>query len=72
LSLTSANFGKQSLRPITAASTELRALDIEQSALGRNILKLERALGMSKFERSRASVTPTLTCGPTGPETSRA
>lgn len=37
-----------------------RALDIEQSTLSRNILKLERAIGMPIFERSRAGVTMTL------------
>jgi DNA-binding transcriptional LysR family regulator len=37
-----------------------RALDIEQSTLSRNILKLERSIGMSIFERSRAGVTLTL------------
>jgi DNA-binding transcriptional LysR family regulator len=37
-----------------------RALDIEQSTFSRNILKLERAIGMSIFERSRAGVTMTL------------
>ena len=36
------------------------ALDIEQSTLSRNILKLERAIGMAIFERSRAGVTMTL------------
>ena len=37
-----------------------RALDIEQSTLSRNILKLERAIGMPIFERSRSGVTTTL------------
>lgn len=37
-----------------------RALDIEQSTFGRSILKLERAIGMPIFERSRAGVTMTL------------
>lgn len=37
-----------------------RALDIEQSTLSRNILKLERSIGMPIFERSRAGVTVTL------------
>lgn len=37
-----------------------RALDIEQSTLSRNISKLERAIGMPIFERSRAGVTMTL------------
>ncbi|ODP39580.1 LysR family transcriptional regulator [Sphingomonas turrisvirgatae] len=37
-----------------------RALNIEQSTLSRNILKLERAIGMPIFERSRAGVTSTL------------
>lgn len=37
-----------------------RALDIEQSTLSRNILKLERAIGMPIFERSRAGVRLTL------------
>jgi len=37
-----------------------RALDIEQSTLSRAILKLERAIGMPIFERSRAGVTMTL------------
>ncbi|PAL25309.1 MULTISPECIES: LysR family transcriptional regulator [Alphaproteobacteria] len=37
-----------------------RALDIEQSTLSRNILKLERSIGMPIFERSRAGVSATL------------
>jgi len=37
-----------------------RALDIEQSTLSWNILKLERAVGMAIFERSRSGVTMTL------------
>ena len=37
-----------------------RALGVEQSTLSRNILKLERAVGMPIFERSRAGVTVTL------------
>lgn len=37
-----------------------RALDIEQSTLSRNIVKLERSIGMPIFERSRAGVTMTL------------
>lgn len=37
-----------------------RALDIEQSTLSRNILKLERAIGTPIFERSRAGVTMTV------------
>jgi len=37
-----------------------RALDIEQSTLSRNILKLERVVGTPIFERSRAGVTTTL------------
>lgn len=37
-----------------------RAMDVEQSTVSRNILKLERALGMSIFDRSRAGVTMTL------------
>lgn len=37
-----------------------RALEVEQSTLSRNILKLERTLGMPIFERSRAGVTTTL------------
>lgn len=40
-----------------------RALDTEQSTLSRNILKLERAIGMPIFERSRAGVTLTLAGG---------
>lgn len=36
-----------------------RALNIEQSTLSRNILKLESAVGMPIFERSRAGVTMT-------------
>ena len=36
-----------------------RALDIEQSTLSRNILKLERSIGMAIFERSRSGVTMT-------------
>ncbi|WP_167713185.1 helix-turn-helix domain-containing protein, partial [Sphingomonas trueperi] len=37
-----------------------RALDIEQSTLSRSISKLERSIGMSIFERSRAGVKTTL------------
>lgn len=37
-----------------------RALDVEQSTLSRAILKLERSIGMSIFERSRAGVKTTL------------
>jgi len=37
-----------------------RILDVEQSTLSRSILKLERAVGMPIFERSRAGVTMTL------------
>ncbi|MEJ7935714.1 LysR family transcriptional regulator [Sphingobium sp. AN558] len=37
-----------------------RVLDVEQSTLSRHILKLERAIGMPIFERSRAGVTTTL------------
>lgn len=37
-----------------------RALDVDQSTLSRNILKLERAVGTPIFERSRAGVTMTL------------
>lgn len=37
-----------------------RALEVEQSTLSRNISKLERSIGMSIFERSRAGVTMTL------------
>lgn len=37
-----------------------RRLDVEQSSLSRAILKLERAVGMPIFERSRAGVTTTL------------
>ena len=37
-----------------------RALEIEQSTLSRNILKLERAIGMAIFERSRSGVSVTL------------
>lgn len=37
-----------------------RALDVEQSTLSRNVLKLERSIGMPIFERSRAGVTLTL------------
>lgn len=37
-----------------------RALDVEQSTLSRNILKLERAIGGKIFERSRAGVTMTI------------
>lgn len=36
-----------------------RALDVDQSTLSRSILKLERAIGMPIFERSRAGVTMT-------------
>lgn len=34
-------------------------MDVEQSTLSRNILKLERSIGMPIFERSRAGVTTT-------------
>lgn len=37
-----------------------RTLEIDQSTLSRNILKLERTIGMPIFERSRAGVTMTL------------
>lgn len=37
-----------------------RALDVEQSTLSRNILKLERTIGVKIFERSRAGVTMTI------------
>ena len=37
-----------------------RALDVEQSTLSRNILKLEHVIGASVFERSRAGVSLTL------------
>lgn len=37
-----------------------RALGVEQSTLSRAILKLERAIGMPIFERSRAGVTMTV------------
>lgn len=37
-----------------------RTLDIEQSTLSRNIIRLERTLGMPIFERSRAGVTTTV------------
>lgn len=37
-----------------------RALDIEQSTLSRNILKLERVIGARLFNRSRAGVTTTI------------
>lgn len=37
-----------------------RALDIGQSTLSRNVLKLERAIGMAIFERSRTGVRMTL------------
>lgn len=37
-----------------------RSLDIEQSTLSRNIIKLERVIGTPIFERSRAGVTMTL------------
>ena len=40
-----------------------RALEIEQSTLSRAILKLERSIGMTIFERSRAGVTMTLAGG---------
>lgn len=36
------------------------ALSIEQSTLSRSVLKLERSIGMSIFERSRSGVTTTL------------
>jgi len=37
-----------------------RALDVEQSTLSRNILKLESAIGGKIFNRSRAGVTTTI------------
>ncbi|MBA3677955.1 MAG: LysR family transcriptional regulator [Sphingosinicella sp.] len=37
-----------------------RFLDVEQSTLSRNILKLERAIGMPIFNRSRAGVSMTM------------
>lgn len=37
-----------------------RAMDVEQSTLSRNILKLERQIGGRIFERSRAGVTMTI------------
>ncbi|MGV7120523.1 LysR substrate-binding domain-containing protein [Sphingopyxis sp. 550A] len=37
-----------------------RALDVEQSTLSRNILKLERVVGTKIFDRSRAGVTMTI------------
>jgi DNA-binding transcriptional LysR family regulator len=37
-----------------------RALDVEQSTLSRNILKLERVIGGNIFNRSRAGVTITI------------
>lgn len=37
-----------------------RALDIEQSTLSRNILRLERVIGAKLFHRSRAGVTMTI------------
>lgn len=40
-----------------------RVLDVEQSTLSRNILKLERAIGVKIFERSRAGVTMTVAGG---------
>ena len=40
-----------------------RALDIEQSTLSRNIMKLERSIGTPIFKRSRAGVTVTLAGG---------
>lgn len=40
-----------------------QALEIDQSTLSRNVLKLERSLGMAIFERSRAGVTLTVAGG---------
>ncbi|GLS99085.1 LysR family transcriptional regulator [Sphingobium jiangsuense] len=37
-----------------------RALDVEQSTLSRNILKLERVVGVRIFERSRAGISMTI------------
>jgi DNA-binding transcriptional LysR family regulator len=37
-----------------------RALDVEQSTLSRNILKLERVIGVALFERTRAGVKLTI------------
>lgn len=59
-------FDIRQLRYIIAAADHgsfyraARALDIEQSTLSRNILKLERSIGMRIFERSRAGVAMTL------------
>lgn len=60
------NFDIRQLRYAIAAADHgsfyraARALDIEQSTLSRNILKLERAIGMAIFKRSRSGVTMTL------------
>ena len=40
-----------------------RAMDVEQSTLSRNILKLERMVGVKIFDRSRAGVTMTIAGG---------
>lgn len=37
-----------------------KALDVEQSTLSRNVLKLERVVGAAIFERSHAGVKTTL------------
>lgn len=34
-----------------------RALDVEQSTLSRNIIRLERMIGVKLFNRSRSGVT---------------
>lgn len=37
-----------------------RALDVEQSTLSRNIIRLERVIGVKLFNRSRSGVTTTI------------
>lgn len=60
------NFDIRQLRYAIAAADHgslyraSRALNVEQSTLSRSILKLERAIGMAIFERSRAGVTTTV------------
>lgn len=56
-----ASFVTPSQQPIMGVFCRAaRALDMEQSALSRSILKLECSIGMPIFERSRAGVTMTL------------
>lgn len=63
---TSMTFDIRQLRYAVAAADHgsfyraARALDIDQSTLSRNILRLERVIGVKIFSRSRAGVTMTI------------